>query len=48
MIKEKQKPIEVFSEIGQLIEVVVHCPGKELENFNIAERGKYLMDGDLD
>jgi arginine deiminase len=44
----KANVINVYSEIGQLQEVIVQCPGKELENFDVSEKDKFLMDGDLD
>ncbi|GMO15687.1 MAG: arginine deiminase [Mycoplasmoidaceae bacterium] len=43
-----KKPINVYSEIGQLKEVIVQRPGQELENFNVSEEAEFLMDGDLD
>jgi arginine deiminase len=40
--------VHVYSEIGNLKEVIVQKPGDELRNFDVGDRQSFLMDGDID
>jgi arginine deiminase len=43
-----RSPIQVYSEIGELKEVVVKRPGKELENISPKEIRHYLLSNHID
>jgi arginine deiminase len=43
-----QSPIKVYSEIGELKEVVVKRPGKELGNISPKEIKHYLLSSYID